>query len=1093
MTLSGFTLASLRHYWRTHLAAVLGVAAAVAVLAGSLLVGVSVRRSLEGITTARLGRTINVVATEQPFPDSLASRLEGPLNHPVAPLFSLTGIVRHDVSGARAGNVAVYGVDARFFAFHGVQVDAPQGSRAWLSPDLAAELGAATEDSVVLRVARPTDIPLDSLHGQNEEAGRTIRLTSLGTLTRAQVGDFSLAPGQGPARSIFVSLERLQKDIEQPGQVNTLLVGGGTLGEARAALDAVATAVDVGLKVSSLPNADMLLVESAAGIINDSQATRILQAASERGRSTTPVLTWLANRISIGDRVVPYSLVTALGYDAAGDATLQRLLQTPGTAHPPMVLNEWTARGLGAKVGETIALEYYRWSDEGRLVTERASFTLTGVVPMRGLAVDRRLAPDYPGITTAANVTDWDPPFPIDLRLIRPQDEQYWDEYRTAPKAFIRLAAGQDLWRTRHGQVTSIRVADARPLDLRSFGDSFPAVAVRDQNVAASAGATDFGAYFSYFSFFLMVAALLLTALFFRLSVEQRLPQLGVLRAAGFALPQIRRVLLMEGALIVVAGAVAGIAGAIAWAALMMYALRTWWVGAVGTTLLELHVDPASLAMGAAGAAAAALVSIVLTVRAVGRASPRMLLTGVLPAVSRRARAWVRVAGLGALVLAGVLTALAVARLMPAAGGFFGAGACVLIGGLAVLRDRFARPASATAVPSLRGLAARNAGWRPGRSVTVAGLIAAAVFLLVSVDSFRKRVADADSPASGTGGFAVIGESAIPVVHDLQTPAGRDAAGFPTGEPALADLQIVGLRLRPGDDASCLNLYQPKRPRLLGVPKRLIDEGRFRFARVWSGGAAASNPWTLLDSPLDNNEVPAIVDQTSLQYVLHASVGDVVTIDADTSRPIPLRIVGSLDDSVLQGEIMIGEAAFRRLFPDIGGYRVFLASSRASAAETRDGLAAALESALEPFGFDAQSTVAKLETFHRVENTYLSTFQALGGLGLVLGCVGLVAIIARNILERRRELALLGAAGYTGADLQRVIALEHAGLVIAGLVIGLAAAGLAIAPVLATRSGALPWQALIWLAPVAGAGLLAAFGATRSLRRMPLVASLRAE
>ena len=1095
MTLSAFALASLRHYWRTHLAAVLGVAAAVAVLAGSLLVGVSVRESLQGITTARLGRTVNVVAAEQPFAEDLAARLEAQLVQPVAPLFSLTGIVRHDSSGTRAGNVAVYGVDERFFAFHGVKVDAPQGTQAWLSPDLAAELGASRDDTVILRVARPTDIPLDSLHGQSEEAGRTIRLTSLGALTRAQVGDFSLAPGQGPARSIFVPLARLQSDIDQPGQVNTLLIAGGLLDEARAAVDAVATAADVGLKVSSLADADALVVESSAGIINETQATRILQAASDRGRSTTPVLTWLANRIAIGDRVVPYSLVSAIGYDAAGDANLKQLLQTPGTTHPAIVLNEWTARELGAKTGGTIALEYYRWSDEGRLVTERASFTLTGVVPMRGLAIDRRLAPDYPGITTAANVTDWDPPFPIDLKLIRPQDERYWDDYRTAPKAFIRLAAGQDLWRTRHGQVTSIRVADARPLELRSFGESFSAVAVRDQNVAASAGATDFGAYFSYFSFFLMVAALLLTALFFRLSVEQRLPQIGVLRAGGYALGQIRRLLLMEGVLIVAAGAVAGVLGAIAWAALMMYALRTWWVGAVGTTMLELHVDPMSLGIGAVGAAVAALVSIVLTVRAIGRASPRMLLTGTLPAASRRARAWIRVTGYGALGLALLLTALSMAGLMPAAGGFFGAGACVLVAGLALLRDRFARPVAARAVLSLTGLATRNAGWRPGRSVTVAGLIAAAVFLLVSVDSFRKRATDADSRQSGTGGFAVIGESAIPIVHDLQAPAGRDAAGFPTGEPALEGLQIFSLRLRPGDDASCLNLYQPKRPRLLGVPKRLVEEGRFRFAGVWSGaGTTPANPWTLLDDPLPNDEVAAIVDQTSLQYVLHAGVGDVITIDADTSRPIALRVVASLADSVLQGEIMIGETAFRRLFPETAGYRVFLASSGpGSEPAQREALTAALESALDPFGFDAQSTIAKLETFHRVENTYLSTFQALGGLGLVLGCVGLVAIIARNVLERRRELALLGAAGYTGADLQRVIALEHAGLVLAGLVIGLAAAGLAIAPVLATRSGALPWQALVWLVPVAGAGLIAAFGATRSLRRMPIVASLRAE
>ncbi len=40
---------------------------------------------------------------------------------------------------------------------------------------------------------------------------------------------------------------------------------------------------------------------------------------------------------------------------------------------------------------------------------------------------------------------------------------------------------------------------------------------------------------------------------------------------------------------------------------------------------------------------------------------------------------------------------------------------------------------------------------------------------------------------------------------------------------------------------------------------------------------------------------------------------------------------------------------------------------------------------LQPYGVDAVTTAERLDEFHRVENTYLSTFQALGGLGLLLG------------------------------------------------------------------------------------------------------------
>jgi hypothetical protein len=294
-----------------------------------------------------------------------------------------------------------------------------------------------------------------------------------------------------------------------------------------------------------------------------------------------------------------------------------------------------------------------------------------------------------------------------------------------------------------------------------------------------------------------------------------------------------------------------------------------------------------------------------------------------------------------------------------------------------------------------------------------------------------------------------------------------------------------------------LNLYQPKQPRVVGVPDRLIEEGRFLFARVDmpsdAEAATRGNPWRLLGVAGAEGVIPAIVDQTSLQYVLHAAVGDVITIDQDTSRPLRLRIAASLRDAVLQGEILIGERAFQQVFPDQPGYRVFLVDTGAGDAARLETVSGELERALDSFGFDVQESARKLAAYHRVENTYLSTFQALGGLGLVLGCLGLVAVIARNVLERRRELALLGAAGFTGRDLQQLVAVEHLALVGTGLLIGVVAAAIAIAPVLVERGGAVPWPALVWLLPVAIAGLLAALGATRGLRRLPLAASLRSE
>jgi len=210
---------------------------------------------------------------------------------------------------------------------------------------------------------------------------------------------------------------------------------------------------------------------------------------------------------------------------------------------------------------------------------------------------------------------------------------------------------------------------------------------------------------------------------------------------------------------------------------------------------------------------------------------------------------------------------------------------------------------------------------------------------------------------------------------------------------------------------------------------------------------------------------------------------------------VVLRFVGALSDSVLQGELVVSEENFTRLFPAQQGYRLFLIEDPAATdREHIDALAGTLERELAPFGFDAVSTVERLASFHRVENTYLSTFQALGGLGLLLGTIGLSAIMFRNVLERRRELALLRAVGYDARRVSVVIVAETALLLGAGLLSGVACAALAIVPAWLGRGGAVPGPGLLGLLmAVAVAGLLSSLVATRAALGGTLLDALRVE
>jgi ABC-type antimicrobial peptide transport system permease subunit len=228
-----------------------------------------------------------------------------------------------------------------------------------------------------------------------------------------------------------------------------------------------------------------------------------------------------------------------------------------------------------------------------------------------------------------------------------------------------------------------------------------------------------------------------------------------------------------------------------------------------------------------------------------------------------------------------------------------------------------------------------------------------------------------------------------------------------------------------------------------------------------------------------------------MTYVLHLKLGDDFVLNRD-GGPVRLRLVGSLADSIFQSELVMAQKNFLRLFPEQEGYRFFLIDTPRP--ELSTAIAAVLEDRLADFGFDVVPTAERLANFHRVENTYLSTFQMLGGLGLLLGTLGMAAVLLRNVLERRRELALLRAVGYNSSHFTLMVVAENALLLFCGLVTGGVCALLAIAPVFLSRHAQLPGISLaLLLLAVLISGLTASILATWAALRAPLMPALRAE
>jgi putative ABC transport system permease protein len=228
-------------------------------------------------------------------------------------------------------------------------------------------------------------------------------------------------------------------------------------------------------------------------------------------------------------------------------------------------------------------------------------------------------------------------------------------------------------------------------------------------------------------------------------------------------------------------------------------------------------------------------------------------------------------------------------------------------------------------------------------------------------------------------------------------------------------------------------------------------------------------------------------------YSLHLwkGVGEEFSIRDGFGRPLRLQVVGLLKNSIFQGDLLMSERDLLTHFPEVSGYQFFLVDSPAV---DQKQVQQALQLSLGDFGFIAEPALDRLADYLIVQNTYLTTFQSLGGLGLLLGTFGLATVQLRNVLERRSELALMRATGWRSGLLARLILYENGAILLGGLLIGICAALVAVLPHLLQGGAGIPWRSLAGtLGLVAIVGLLAGWLAARSALRADLIATLRAE
>lgn len=1112
-----YILKTFTHYFRQNLLVALGVVVSTTVLTGSLIIGDSVRYSLEQSTFSRLGNTTHLVSvTDRYFRQEMANEMEAA--NPalkVTPVLQLEGMAVAGGGEFRANKVQINGIRNDFSKMAGTGLfDSLQNNEIAISTNLAERLQIKEGDNLLVRIQKASLIPMNAPFVSAEKTSVSLQATVKKVVSAEELGRFNLKNSQTAPFNIFLSINRLNQLMEFEGKANQLLISTELKNdEIVAVVKNCLTPADAGLQIEKIEKSGETQV-STERVFLDEKIAEVLQKLS----GATPILTYFVNSIeaspspskggeqkssiqnpesrieypasnnqspSISINLNQFPSITYSFVSTLSNATL---------AENEIVLNKWAADDLQVKPGDSLRLKYFEIGPLRQLLVMESDFVLKEIIAMDNPLSDPTLVPHLPGLSDAGHCREWEAGVPINLDAIRDKDEKYWNDYKGTPKAFISKQKADEIWGNRFGSNTAVRFAAGsfnNDLFLKTFkseigpGDLGMIVSpVREQGLYAARNGTDFSGLFIGLSFFLLVAGIILTSLLFRLNLENRAQQIKLFSALGFGEKQVRSFYLAEGFAVALTGGLIGLVISVLYTSLVFRILNTLWFEIVRTDVLLIKIFPATLFTGLIISLIVSLLAVFVSVR---RFQNQFSGNRKKIKTARQKWGWTK----PVIYLLPVVAVLIVIYQVVISGQmnpglFFLSGILLLTGILLILRNfLFSVEKSGSADFGKRRLVLLNLVRNKARSMTVITLFAIGTFLVVSTGSNKLDLsAGAQKKTSGTGGFLFFAESSVPVLFDINDKNKRADEGI------VEEFSAVQLMNVEGDDASCLNLNRISQPAILGVDPAALA-GRFSFA-VKTNETGETDPWLALNQTFADGTIPAIADQTVIQWGLGMKVGDIILYQNEKGDTLRLKLIAGTTPSVFQGFVLISTQNFLKNYPTHSGTSVFLVEGKT---ENQQQIGDELNSVFRDYGWEMTTTVSRLVEFYSITNTYLSIFMALGALGLILGTTGLAVILARSLLERKREIAVMQATGFDTKPIFRIIAFEYLILLVTGVLTGLIAAVIAVLPAfLSPGSDASGSTVALVVALILVNGFIWIAGLTRAmLQKKNLVGDLRVE
>lgn len=1076
---------SILYYRKEALNQVVVVALLSAIITACLFTGSSVRNSLRISALQRLGNVDIVISSgERYFNNELTGKLAKKSGDNCISMLQVNGYCQNLATGATALNTAINGVTGDFFRFQGNDSIRIDPGSVVINQILAQHLGIKAGDDIIIRFTGIDPLPASAPFSPSENNNES-RVMKVGRIISAgQGGNFSLGVSQIVPMNLFMKLADLEDNTNNTSRVNRLLIRNGNketeTGFFRQ-LSEIISPEDIGLTLrKSLKTGEPELISDRIFLDSTTVSTVITKIPS-----AYPLITYLANSMRIGEKMTPYSFVTALPSSVF-----------PGISKNGIVINAWLADDLGAARGDSLTMTWYRPAPGHHLDEESAIFIVSDIVANDTKYADPSFMPDFPGISGSASCSSWDAGVPISLDRIRKKDEDYWNTYRGTPKAFISYDTGKHLWGNNFGTASAIRFrGDIQPEEIEkllsgSFDPSESGFTVADmrQKVEKSAsGGVDFSSLFLSLGIFIIVSCVILLSLTVSMFFETRKPGIKTLYAVGFRNRSISRLLFFETLFITIGGTLPGVFLGYLVNTFIIKALNTVWAGAVQTNTL---IPVFSFVPILTGFISSILISSLLVSFKIRRFLRRLgqTETGELKLHSEKIN-------LLLLIIASIISCAAIVLSVVMQNNSimlsFSGGSLLFITLVLLLRQYYLNPGKAgdSEEPSRFYSFRKYYSFNPGHALMPVIFIAAGIFAVIITGANRQVINKKMLlPSGGTGGFLLWAEAAVPVKANLNTPEGRKEFGL--DEDKLKDLQFLQFKRLQGDDASCLNLNHVTTPPLLGIdPEAFIRSGSFSFA---SGikKPDVSNEWELLNRNPSGNTIYGMADQTVLEWGLKVKPGDTLKYRAENGQPLNIIICAGLKSSVFQGYLLISDKNFNTHFPSVPGTSIYLINGKP---ELSQYYTEVLSERFSADGVNIEPASQKLASFFKVTNTYLDVFTVLGALGMILGVAGLGIILVRNFNRRRKEFALLMATGYSLKRIRNNIFKDELIILSWGILTGVVSAFISTWPSL--KGGTeMPWNVIIFMIiAMSVTGISAITLSVRSIGRRSLVYHLRKE